>query len=70
MYFCENVDFAAQVAADATGASPIDSNVFVDVFDMCSEFIRTPVMLSALEIQKIIDNCCRIPHSRYASVRC
>ena len=34
VYFCENCDFEIWAAADVSGIPPIDSNVFVGVFDM------------------------------------
>ena len=48
----KNPGFELLVAAGGSGTPPIDSNVFVGVFDMCSKFICAPVMPSALEIQK------------------
>ena len=35
-----------------SGTTPIDSNVFVSVFDMRLEFTRAPAMTSATEFQK------------------
>ena len=52
VHFCENCDFGTLVAADVSGAPPIDSCEFAGVFGVCSEFIRAPGMPSAHEIEK------------------
>ena len=49
VFFFENCDFGTLVAADVSGAPPIDSNGFVGVFGVYSELFGAPVAHPAAE---------------------